>query len=231
MYIPHIINKNSLSVLINGCMENVSDSHPKYGAIKNALRDGQSVETIENLINTAKAIIDFANDTDISVDNGVVTYKGREINNVLTERIISLMSEGFDILPMVKFLNNLLQNPSKSSVQQLYSFLENKHLPLTEDGCFLAYKAVDSKYYSKTSGKEIPTIGQYVEDKNRPGYYKILNAIGEIIEFDRYLVDDNPKNHCSNGLHCGAMDYVKTFGYNTDKFVIVKFRISILNIQ
>ena len=50
----------------------------------------------------------------------------------------------------------------------------------------------------------------------------ISNAIGTIVEVSRGSVDDNRSNECSKGLHCGALDYVYSYGNGDDRIVIVK---------
>ena len=115
------------------------------------------------------------------------------------------MRDGFPFQPMIKFLGNILENPSNRAVQELYSFLEHKNLPITEDGCFLAYKAVDKNYMDKYSGT-------------------IDNSVGQSVTMQRRKVDDNCNNGCSDGLHVGALDYVESYRNegNEDKVVIVK---------
>src|SRR3990167_7995736 len=104
---------------------------------------------------------------------------------------------------MLQFMSNLMENPSKRAVDQLYSFLEHKNLPVTEDGCFLAYKAVRSTLLDKHSGT-------------------ILNEVVSVISIPRNKVDDEPNNHFSYGLHCGSMEYVKYFAHGDDKILVVK---------
>ena len=61
------------------------------------------------------------------------------------------MREGLPFEPLVKLFENLMKNISYQTRTQLYDFLEHKNLPITEDGCFLAYKAVNSDYKDKYS--------------------------------------------------------------------------------
>ena len=115
------------------------------------------------------------------------------------------MSKGLPFQPLVTFLNNLMENPSMQSQKELYDFLEHEHLPITEDGCFLAYKAVRSDYKDKYRG---------VFD----------NRVGQVCKMTRSKVDDDRGRGCSNGLHAGALNYVATYGSleSGDKIVIVK---------
>jgi len=113
---------------------------------------------------------------------------------------------------MVKFLENLMQNPSARGVSETYWFLENYGLPITDDGCFLAYKAVRSDYTDIYSGK-------------------FLNSVGSVVSMPRNMVDDNYGVDCSKGLHVGALDYVVGYGHfvkgevrsaNGNRLLIVK---------
>ncbi|NDB60976.1 hypothetical protein EB001_21400, partial [bacterium] len=107
--------------------------------------------------------------------------------------------------PLVNFLHNLMENPSMQSQKELYDFLEHEHLPITEDGYFLAYKAVRSDYKDKYRG---------VFD----------NSVGNVCKMTRAKVDDNRSVGCSNGLHAGALNYVASYGSLEagDRIVIVK---------
>jgi hypothetical protein len=141
----------------------------------------------------------------VSVTNGILRYEDEEIHNTLTDRIMSMMRDGFAFEPMIKFLANVLENHSNRAVQELYTFLENKNLPITEDGCFLAYKAVTSDYKDKWTNK-------------------IDNSVGETVSMQRRKVNDDCGMGCSDGLHCGALEYVEGYRseHNGDRVVIVK---------
>jgi hypothetical protein len=115
------------------------------------------------------------------------------------------MSKGLPFQPLVNFLNNLMENPSMQSQKELYDFLEHQYLPVTEDGHFLAYKAVRSDYMDKYAGK-------------------FRNQVGDVCQMTRAKVDDNRSVGCSQGLHAGALNYVAGYGSLDagDKIVIVK---------
>ena len=91
------------------------------------------------------------------------------------------------------------------SQKELYDFLEHESLPITEDGYFLAYKAVRADYMDKYRGA-------------------FDNHVGNVCEMTRSKVDDDRSRGCSNGLHAGALNYVAGYGSveSNDKIVIVK---------
>ena len=114
-----------------------------------------------------------------------------------------MYQDGFPIDPMVRFMENLMQNPSKRSVDQVYGFLEKNSLPITEDGYFLAYKKVRTDYLDIYTGT-------------------VDNSIGQVVQMDRNLVDDNPESHCSTGLHFCSESYLNGFGGGGDPVMILK---------
>jgi len=93
-------------------------------------------------------------------------------------------------------------------VEELYKFLDACSLPITSDGCFLAYKKVRWDYkdlYSNTMD----------------------NSIGQVVKMSRNEVDENSNRTCSHGLHCAAFGYMSAYGAQgtdegSDKVIIVK---------
>ena len=204
MAINYIISGNgTMTIVLNNESHSVGYDHPNYIHIKECLVNNDE-EGMIPLLNIPESILNYT-DEDVTIEAGVLKYKDEEIHNSLTERIMTMMRDGFPFQPMLKFLGNVLENPSNRAVQELYSFLEHKNLPITEDGCFLAYKAVNKNYMDKYSGT-------------------FDNSVGQSVTMQRRKVDDNCNHGCSDGLHVGALDYVE--GYrnegNEDKVVIVK---------
>jgi len=102
---------------------------------------------------------------------------------------------------MVNFMNNLMQNPSKRAVDELYGFLEKNSLPITPEGCFLAYKKVREDFKDVHSGT-------------------MDNSVGRVVSMERNMVDDNRDNTCSTGLHFCSHSYLGSF--SGARTVIVK---------
>ncbi len=192
--IPYVIKTNgSVTLYLNNECLTVATDHPNYNKIIESIKAGD-FSNIDSLVNVAKAIVSYTYGQAVSVVNGEIFYNGFAIHNTLTTRILKMMSDGFKFDHMVKFLQNLMQNPSKRAVDETYWFLENYGLPITDDGCFLAYKAVRNDYTDIYSGK-------------------IFNGIGGVVSMPRNMVDDNYGIDCSNGLHVGALDYVVQYGH------------------
>jgi hypothetical protein len=191
--IPFVIKTNgAVTLYLKGECLTVAPDHKNYDKIVAAIKAGE-FDKIENLVNIAKAVTQYANGS-IRIENGQIFCGTFAVHNTLTERILKMMSEGFKFDHMLKFLENLMQNPSARAVDETYWFLENYGLPITEDGCFLAYKAVRNDYKDIYSGK-------------------FDNSIGATPKMARNQVDDNYGIDCSKGLHVGALDYVVGYGH------------------
>lgn len=104
-----------------------------------------------------------------------------------------MATAGEDPTILFRFYERLRKNPSWRSVQQLFSFLDHEHIPLTRDGCFLAYKSVRSDYKDKHSGQW----------DNTPG---VVNKM------PRNEISDDPQQACHVGFHVGALKYASGFG-------------------
>src|SRR5574343_1166045 len=140
----------------------------------------------------------------VAVSNGVVMYDGEEIHNAITERILWGMDEGYDMDPYVLFLENLMDNPSKRAVDELYRFIEKHKMGITDDGQIIAYKKIRDNYTDIYTGK-------------------FNNAPGQILEMPRNKVDDDKTRTCSERFHFCAFSYLPQFGMGSgNRVVIVK---------
>jgi len=209
--IPYVIKTNgSVTLYLNGECMTVATDHPNYNKIVEALKSGDHSQ-IENMVNVAKAVIKYASGQ-ISIENGQIFYGTFAVHNTLTDRIIKMMSEGFKFDHMIKFLENLMQNPSGRAVNETYTFLENYGLPITDDGCFLAYKAVRNDYKDIYSGK-------------------YDNCVGCAPSMPRNMVDETYDRDCSTGLHVGALDYVVQYGHFTKGQPLIEGRNRLLVVK
>lgn len=204
--LPHIFNGNgTISIMIDGKMKPVDTAHGNYDAIKNAIIACQW-DIIPNLINIKEqveaAIQSSATAGKVTIENGEVFYNNKAIHNTLTERIIDMARQGFDIGYMVKFLENLMKNPSFRAVNELYGFLESGSIPITENGTFLAYKKIRNDWTDIHSGT-------------------FDNSIGAVCEMPRNMVDEDSSRTCSAGLHVCSYDYLAHFSRDNDDRVVI----------
>ena len=190
-----------ISLVVGGKAYTVETDHKSYQKILDALKS-KAYNGIEDLINVGEAIVTFSNGG-ASVVDGEVFYQGMPVHNSLTRRILDLMEQNMPFEPMIKFLENLMLNPSKRSVDELYGFLDVNNLPLTEDGCFLAYKRVNDDFMDFYTGKND-------------------NSVGKTVTMTRNMVDDDKDRTCSHGLHFCSFEYLACYHGGQGKIVVVK---------
>ena len=203
MAVPFMFVDGNLTLVLNNQSYQVLPDHINYKLILERLPSATAEELLE-VVDVQKAVATFS-DGLVEIKNGQVLYEGEEVHGSISKRILEFMSKGLPFQPLVNFLNNIMENPSMQSQKELYDFLEHEHLPITEDGHFLAYKAVRSDFKDKYRG---------VFDNN----------VGKVCTMQRAKVDDDRGRGCSDGLHAGALNYVASYGSleNGDRIVIVK---------
>jgi len=191
---PRFVIANDLSIILvlDGQTHMLGSTHPNHGKIIEAL-DAEDYDVLPTLVNIPRALNAYTNGSVVVNEYGEVTYNGEELHNAIGRRITDFFQRGLDFQPLVKFLKNLMDNPSFNSRAQLYTFLENEGLAVTEDGCFVGYKGVNND----------------LKDCHTNSFD---NSVGQVHEMDRSSVDDNPNNHCSSGFHIGSQGYASGFG-------------------
>jgi hypothetical protein len=188
----------------------INGTHPFWDKIlEGVFRDDVSVLDLFNLPQTAaRQIISDR----VSYSYGMLYFDGDQIDDTLAQHIVRLLQDDHpDWSAFVKFLENLQQNPSKHSREQLYRFLSSNDFTITHDGLIVGYKAVNGtapNWVSTTSG---PAIVDGQPHTKGP----VPNKIGSVVTMPRSNVDDNAGSACSVGLHVGSWAYFKhQFGAN-----------------
>lgn len=206
MHLNFVLTNQTLTILSGSEIININRDHVNFKKIVSLVSDKScDIDQIRELAKIDLAITK-ASAGKITVTDDGVYYNDELIHNAVVDAIFSYQALGLPIDSIVKFLDNLMQNPSKNSIDQLWNFIDHHQLPLTEDGCILAYKAVRPNYMDKFSGK-------------------ISNHIGAVIKMDRNKISDDPMYHCAAGLHVGGLQYSGPEGWYSshgDKCIIVK---------
>lgn len=191
---PYTMTNESITIVWNGKPSVVKKESPNFIPLRKAIME-EAWDDIEQHLTVHKSIQTWSNDKFTLEDRGV-TYMGELMPSVIGKRILSMASAGENPTPVFLFWEKLIKNPSKRSVDQLWGFLEHRGIPLTEDGCFLAYKGVRTDYKDQHSGT-------------------IDNSPGKIVKMPRNQISDDPKEACHQGLHVGALNYASSFGPTT----------------
>lgn len=117
-----------------------------------------------------------------------------EIPDGLEARIFGMLNEGDSGQDrLLNFANKLMENPSHRAVKELYGFLEHNDIEINDDGTFTAWKKVRGNFFDIHSGT-------------------IDNSPGKRPRVPRNMVDEDPNQTCSYGLHVCAKSYLGSFG-------------------
>jgi len=186
----------------------IAKDHLNYKKIAEMLLDPVTkIEEVLELSDLTKAFVTWSSGKLRMEENSKIFYGDVRINECLELRLVQMILAGEGeaaTASLIAFLEKLYQNPSKTAVTELYSFLNACSLPITKDGNFLAYKKVRGDYkdiYSNTFD----------------------NSVGKTLEVPRYSVDEDRERTCSNGLHCASFNYMSHYSSRdeTDRIVIV----------
>ena len=201
-----IVNETITLIIDNGKQIITAKSdHPKWQSIRDAFAAGNDV-LLESLV-SIKSVIESYSIGKLSVNSAGVTYDGRPMHTIDSQRVMAFLKEGLPYQPIANYIERKAKNPSKRAIEEMYNFLENKFMPLTPDGTFIAYRGVCNDYWSKTGNLATVVLQGEVDKEGR-----ILNKIGATIEVERSSVDDNINQDCGAGLHIGSLEYAKGWG-------------------
>jgi hypothetical protein len=202
-----LLNQNPtdgfLTIVADGVQHTVLASNPMFASAVSAFQS-KDWDALMLVIDPSRKFNNlYAKYEQIEVKDGSVFVSGDVVRSIVADRIINFLADGIDCLPIFKFITRLHLNPSKRAVDELYTFLEHKHLPLTETGTFLAYKAVRQDFTDKHTGK-------------------FDNSVGTVLEMPRNKVDDDKNVGCSYGFHAGTLAYATNFAGGNDRMVLVE---------
>lgn len=186
---------NSLILNFVGGITKKVDSPALIEKVLNAYKAGASDQQILEIIDLTLLIKKHPSGL-FGVKDGLVYVDEEAVPDALSSRIIDFANNGLPFEPLIKFWNNCKLNPDSRAKTDLYRFLEHNGIPITSDGCFIAYRAVRNDYMDKYTGK-------------------ISNHVGSIISMPRSQVNCDPNVTCAFGYHAAAYDYARnTYGAN-----------------
>ncbi len=189
-YIPYTFAGSSISVYLED-VHIFPSSHLLFKKVVELVKAGN--------LPALKKLMEAKNQDGLSVKDDVVLYNGEPLTTGAAKKLFELKAAGFDVAPMIKFLENCYKNPYPAVVEKLYEFLESKGMPITEDGCFIGYKYCNQDYFDSYTGKT----------------YKYLP--NTFVTMPRVDFHDLSGSECSHhGLHVGNWEYsgVKDNNYN-----------------
>lgn len=204
--LQYVQTPSSIAFVHDNEIITIQSDHPHYDDIINAVKSGDGSAAFK-MSSIRNAITFYQHgDVTVNVEEGTIDCKGRrfEVGSSLGSRILNDMMAG-DVRfeKYVKFLDNLLDNPSTRVQRRVYDFLNAADITITDDGYILAYKVVQANYLDKYSGT-------------------IDNKVGTTVTMERSSVDDDDQRTCSHGLHLCSKSYISGFGSGDDRIVICK---------
>jgi len=167
----------------------------------NKLFQNRQYDKIEEIADFSKKINLWSKKKILVVD-GEMYIDDARVPVDLTKTIFSFADNDIDPAPLLNLWDNIQKNPQPESIVDLYSFLSANNVPITEDGCFIAYKRVDDNF------RDLQT-------------HTFDNSPGQTVKMDRKDVVLDREITCASGLHAAAYQYAKDF-YKSGRLVEVK---------
>lgn len=206
--VPFSATPTSISVVVNFKSKVIPASHPNFEKIRDMLFSYKATEAdLLPLIDIPAAIETFKSEN-IKVIGDNLFYKGFKIDSNLAKVILGFVNKGQleAAEPYKNFLERAQMNPDPRAVSDLYEWVAAANLPITPDGCILAWKAVQADYYSIHSGRR----------------GKLFHGIGHTVSEPREETDPNPDVTCSRGLHFCSAPYLRFYQRGGVRIIAVK---------
>jgi len=201
------LTDSTLSVVVNNRPHMVLRSNPTAEAVLDVLRselsEDEQVAEVTALLNPAQVVADRVDDSRLTIADNRVLFDGENLPSSLAHKIVEIARQGLPVEPWKRFVVRLFSNPSRGAQAELNEWLEVGNLPITEDGCFLAYRRVTDDY------RDFRTR-------------TFDNSIGKVVEMPREQVDADRDRTCSTGLHFCSQDYLSRFYRGSGRIIIVK---------
>lgn len=219
--IQHARAGDRLTIHTSQGARTVPANHPKWDAILDLLASVNPANP-DALTTDLLALCDFEEAVMASIISDRFTYSREEgarfdglpIDTSLSRHIVRLLNAGEDATPVVKFMERLALNPAARPRHRLFDWLRARDFTITADGHFVAYKGVRPDGFSIWAGHEPVSVDGQVHIGHIP------NPVGATVSMDRELVDPNPDEACSRGLHVGTFDYANRH-YNQGRVLTV----------
>jgi hypothetical protein len=204
-YINHIRTLRSITIIPStGKPIIIPCESPKYEQISRMLDEGRYSDVL-NILDVKTALKVANSKFKFSDEKARLEIEGEVLPKALSDRLIQFVKSKIDTKPLEAFWANLRKNPTESSRNDLFAFLEANHFPITDDGCFVAYKRVHATF------KDMHTN-------------TIDNSPGRTVEMPRSAVDAS-RATCSTGLHVAAYEYADKH-FNSGQGLLIEIKVN-----
>lgn len=214
-------NKNFYTVVLDNKPLHFDPTHPEFVNLVECVKVGDSDQLVE-LLNVGTVIENWS-EGNFSFRDGYLYYgQDEQIATQPTERIIEMIKQGWDHMPMLRYLDNLYENVSQRAVSESYEWSMHKGLPITDDGYMVGYKGV-AIYRGED---RLDKLGRTLTDGDLVDKYtgkSFRNNVGDLNHMPRRQVCDDHTKGCEAGLHIGTFEYAEGWAGSGGCVVLVKF--------
>lgn len=188
-----IITNKTISLVKDGDPRTADKTHRHYEDIKKFV-DKKNYAAAYDLINDKGGVKTFAGGL-VEVFEGNTIYNGVQLKGEIGKKIVAMVAEGRDNAAeaFANFLVRVFKNPDDNMVDRLFAFCSYNDIKITQDGFVETYKVVQSNYKDCHTGT-------------------MDNSPGKTVMMKRDLVNNNPDQTCSYGLHVCSIGYLNHFG-------------------
>jgi len=199
MAIPYTKTSTSLTLVVGFRPTVIPASHPNFAELARLAALPETTEAdIKPLLDIPAAISAYTGG-DVVVTDGRLFYRGVEVKDNLAQIILGFVKSGQPDAaePFKQFMANCRNNPDLRLVDTIYDWVVKANMPITPDGCLLAWKIVSNDYMSLTSGKR----------------GRLRHQVGDVVTEPREECDPNRNRTCSTGIHFASIEYLEKGSY------------------
>ncbi len=204
--VNYLLLTNSIIVNFNSKNYPVQKGSQAYDKVLAAVKAG-NVDDIPGLVSKEHMLKAYIPNGEFELYEGAVYHKGEKVPGYIGNKLVEFAENNLPYEYLFNFWKRVRKNPSENSRAQLYRFLEKSQCPITQDGTFIAYKAVSPDLKSKHTGYEVKTVSY---------------ELNKFATMDRADVEDDPANACGKGLHVGSYEYAKSYACSGDIIIEVE---------
>lgn len=196
---------STVTMVSQGQITTIDDSHPFFGRIVDALVEGGDPTDWLDFSASVTDLDGFNDEGD-----GISWGDGEPVGEPLTVTYTRYVVEGRDTSNLPRFMERLAKNPSAHARKTLWEWLGVQGLNIDTEGYIIGYKGVQRldedgyAFESSSSGRAT------VDGDEKIG--QIPQNVGSVVEMPRTEVMDDPNSNCAEGLHVGTYDYATGFG-------------------
>jgi hypothetical protein len=206
----HVFSGKNLTLYMSGEQVTIPNDSPDYERVSELLSQDRYAEAAALASQYKKALKDAASKLTVvfggmavEIVHGQLLINGEVSKDEFASKVLDFFKRGLPVKAMMAFIARLQLNPSYRTRMDLFRWIETNNMPITEDGCFIAFKIVREDLWDLYTGKTF------------------LHTVGNIVEMERKNVDDNPNNTCSAGAHFCGEGYLPHYGTATGNRIVI----------